>query len=102
MRALAYIAKLLEPAKPTSTDRPASSLRDAQQGCIGSMNFGSTLGGTMGKGRERQIILKTNQRTLVPESGLGESSKRNQSIDENRMFLEGDVLEVAVRDDRWV
>jgi hypothetical protein len=35
------------------------------------MNFGSTLGETMGKGRERQIILKTDQRDILLEMGLG-------------------------------
>jgi len=30
----------------------------------------------MGKGRERQIILKTDQRTLLLELGLGGNSKR--------------------------
>jgi hypothetical protein len=36
-------------------------------------NYGCTLGGTMGKGRERQIILKTDQRTILLELGLGEN-----------------------------
>jgi hypothetical protein len=36
-----------------------------------STNFGSTLGGTMGKGREPQIILKTDQRNVILELGLG-------------------------------
>jgi hypothetical protein len=54
----------------------------------------------MGKGRERQIILKTDQRTLL---GLGGKFQQKSSAwDENRTFLEGDVLEVAIRNGRWV
>jgi hypothetical protein len=34
-------------------------------------NFGASLGGTMGKGREPQIILKKDQRTILLELGLG-------------------------------
>jgi hypothetical protein len=34
-------------------------------------NFGSTLGGSMGKSREPQIILKTDKRTLLLELDLG-------------------------------
>jgi len=30
-------------------------------------NFGSTLGGTMGKGHERQIIMKTDERNVILE-----------------------------------
>jgi hypothetical protein len=49
----------------------------------------------MGKGRERQIILKTDQRTLLLEMGLGGKFQQKSSAwDENRTFLEGDVLEV--------
>jgi hypothetical protein len=51
--------------------------------------------GTMGKGRERQIILKTDQRTVLLEMGLGGKFQQKSSAwDENRTFLEGDVLEV--------
>jgi hypothetical protein len=49
----------------------------------------------MGKGRERQIILKTDQRTLLLEMGLGGKFQQKSSAwDKNRTFLEGDVLEV--------
>jgi hypothetical protein len=49
----------------------------------------------MGKGRERQIILKTDQRTVLLEMGLGGKFQQKSSAwDENRTFLEGDVLEV--------
>jgi hypothetical protein len=40
--------------------------------------YGASLGGTMGKGRETQIILKSDQRTIILELGLGENSKPNQ------------------------
>jgi hypothetical protein len=49
----------------------------------------------MGKGRERQIILKTDQRTVLLEMGLGGKFQQKSSAwDEYRTFLEGDVLEV--------
>jgi hypothetical protein len=60
------------------------------------------LGGFMSK-REPQIILKTDQRTFVLELALGgKFQAKSSGWDENRMFLEGDVLEVAVRNGRWV
>jgi Putative transposase len=68
-----------------------------------SENFGCTLGGTIGKVRERQIILKTDQRKVLLELGLGEKFQAKSSgWDENRTFLEGDVLEITVRNGRWV
>jgi hypothetical protein len=52
----------------------------------------------MGKSREREIILKTDQRNVILELGLGRKFQAKSSgWDENRSFLEGDVLEVAVR-----
>jgi hypothetical protein len=49
----------------------------------------------MGKVRERQIILKTDQRTLLLEMRLGGKFQQKSSAwDENRTFPEGDVLEV--------
>jgi hypothetical protein len=49
----------------------------------------------MGKGRERQIILKTDQRTVLLEMGLGGNSNRNQAHGtRTEPVLEGDVLEV--------
>jgi hypothetical protein len=49
----------------------------------------------MGKDRERQVILKTDQRTVLLEMGLGGKFQQKSSAwDENRTFLEGDVLEV--------
>jgi len=33
----------------------------------------------MGKSREPQIILKTDQRNVILELGLGENSKQNQA-----------------------
>ena len=45
--------------------------------------------------REPQIILKTDQRTLLLELGLGgKFQAKSSGWDENRIFLEGDVLEV--------
>jgi hypothetical protein len=57
----------------------------------------------MGKDRERQVILKTDQRTILLELGLGgKFLSKSSGWDENQIFLEGDVLEVAVRNGRWV
>jgi hypothetical protein len=57
----------------------------------------------MGKVRERQIIVKTDQRTVILELSLGvKFQAKSSGWDENRVFLEGDVLEVAVRNGRWV
>jgi hypothetical protein len=64
---------------------------------------GCTPWGTMGKARERQIILKIDQRTFVFEMGLGGKFQAKASgWDENLTFLEGDDLEVAVRNGWWV
>jgi hypothetical protein len=50
----------------------------------------------MGKDREPQVILKTDQRTVVLELGLGgKFVAKSSGWDENRTFLEGDVLEIA-------
>ena len=52
---------------------------------------------------EPQIILKTDERKLVLELGLGgKFTARSTAWDENRVFLEGDKLEVAVNNGRWV
>jgi hypothetical protein len=57
----------------------------------------------MGKGREPQIILKTDQRKVVLELSLGGKFEAESSgWGENRSFLEGDDLEVAVRNGRRV
>jgi hypothetical protein len=43
----------------------------------------------MGKGRERQIILKTDQRDILLEMGLGgKFQTRSSGWDENRIFFE--------------
>ena len=56
----------------------------------------------MGK-REPQIILKTDERTVVLELGRdGKFAAKSTDWDENRVFLEGDRLEVAVKSGRWV
>jgi hypothetical protein len=52
--------------------------------------------------REPQIILKTDERNIVLELGLGgKISCQVNGLDENRVFLEGDKLEVAVKNGRW-
>jgi hypothetical protein len=52
----------------------------------------------MGKGRERQIILKTDHRTILVELlTCGKCQAKSACCDENRTFLEGDDFEVAVR-----
>jgi hypothetical protein len=53
--------------------------------------------------REPQIILKTDERKLVLELGLGgKFTARSTVWDENRVFLEGDKLVVEVKTGRWV
>jgi hypothetical protein len=57
----------------------------------------------MGKSREPQIILKTDKRAVFLEIRLGGKFQiKSSGWDENRTFLEGDDLEVAVRNGRWV
>ena len=52
----------------------------------------------MGKGGERQIILKTDHRTVLAELlTCRKYQAKSASWDENRTFIEGDDLEVAVR-----
>jgi hypothetical protein len=56
----------------------------------------------MGK-REPQIILKTDERNIRLELGReGKFAAKSTGWDENRVFLEGDKLEVAVTNGRWV
>jgi hypothetical protein len=53
--------------------------------------------------REPQIILKTDERKIHLELGLeGKFAAKSTGWDENRVFLEGDRLEVAVKSGRWV
>jgi hypothetical protein len=57
----------------------------------------------MGKDREPQIILKTDLRNVILELGLGDKFQAKSSgWDENRTFLENDIVEIAVRNGRWV
>jgi hypothetical protein len=57
----------------------------------------------MGKGREPQIILKTDQRNFLLEmGGEGKFTAKSSGWHENRLFLEDDKLEVAVKNGRWV
>jgi hypothetical protein len=50
----------------------------------------------MGKERKRETILKTDQRNLYPQLGLQGNSVKSSGWGENRVLLEGDVLEVSV------
>ena len=53
--------------------------------------------------RAPQIILKTAERKIHLELGLeGKFAAKSTGWDENRVFLEGDKLEVAVNNGRWV
>jgi hypothetical protein len=57
----------------------------------------------MGKGREPQIILKTDQRKIVLKLGArGKFVVKSGSWNENQAFLKGDKLEVAVKSGRLV
>jgi hypothetical protein len=64
-------------------------------------NFGSTPGGTNGQTTRTADHLKTDKRTIFLEMGRGgKFQAKSSGWDENRTFLEGDVLEVAVRNGR--
>jgi hypothetical protein len=53
--------------------------------------------------REPKIILKTDERKIVLELGLEvKFAAKSMGWDENRVFLEGDRLEVEVKSGRWV
>ena len=53
--------------------------------------------------REPQIILKTDERKIHLELGLeGKFAAKSTGWHENRVFLEGDQLEIAVKRGRWV
>ena len=66
------------------------------------MNFETTPRDLMGK-REPQIILKTDERHIHLELGRqGKFAAKSTGWDENQVFLEGDKLEVAVKNSRWV
>jgi hypothetical protein len=56
----------------------------------------------MGK-REPQTILKTDERAIRLELGCEGNSPPNQAVGTKAgFFLQGDKLEVAVKNDRWV
>jgi hypothetical protein len=56
----------------------------------------------MGK-REPQIILKTDERSTVLELARKRKfAAKSTGCDENRVFLEGDTLEIAVKNGRRV
>ena len=53
--------------------------------------------------RQPQIILMTHERTFVLELGLqGKFAAKSTAWDENRVFLDGDKLEIAIKDGRRV
>jgi hypothetical protein len=53
--------------------------------------------------REPQIILRTDERKVVLELGLeGKFAAKSTGRDENRVFLDGDKLEIEVKGGRWV
>ena len=64
--------------------------------------FRTTPRGVVSK-REPQIILKTDERSTVLELPCeGKFVAKSSGLDENRVLLEGDKLEVALVDGRWV
>jgi hypothetical protein len=61
-----------------------------QEQAVTRGNFGCSVGGTMGKTRERQIILKADQRTILLELGLGgKLQAKSSGWDKNRNFPRG-------------
>jgi hypothetical protein len=92
---LASVAVLVVIVVPARADRPVTDAERtrlvaavAPQGCSGG---------------KPQIILKTDRRNVILELGLrGKFQAKSSGWDENRTFLEGDVLEVTVRNGRWV
>jgi hypothetical protein len=53
--------------------------------------------------REPQIILKTDERKVILELGLGgKFAAKSTGWDGNRVFPEGDKLQVEVKFGRWV
>jgi hypothetical protein len=53
--------------------------------------------------RQPQIILKTDERRVILELGLeGKFAAKSTGWNENRVFLEGDKLEIEVKGGRWV
>ena len=53
--------------------------------------------------REPRIIMKTDQRsTVIDLQHRGKFVAKSSGWDEDRIFLEGDKLEVAVKNGRWV
>jgi len=54
------------------------------------------------RGKEQATSLP-DERTILLELGLqGKFAAKSSGWDENRVFLEGDKLEVAVKNGRWV
>jgi hypothetical protein len=56
----------------------------------------------MGKGREPQIILKTDHRNILLEKGReGKFTAKSGGWEENRVLLEDDKLESRSRTAAW-
>jgi hypothetical protein len=84
---------------------PAESLGVGAQVIVGSEvavrrvfarrfgNYGSSLGGTIGKGREPEVILKTDERRIILDLGLERKlTARSSAWDDTKVCLEGDKL----------
>jgi hypothetical protein len=57
----------------------------------------------MGKARERQVILKTDQRNIFLELSLGgKLQAKSGGCDENRMSFEGTLLKLQYLMAAWV
>jgi GAF domain-containing protein len=68
-----------------------------------TVKLGSSVGGSWAKNASRRSSSRTNERNLVLELARGRKFVVNSSSwDENRVFLEDDKLEVAVKNGRWV
>jgi hypothetical protein len=74
----------LQPHPALKIRRAAASLEPRE---TPDRAFGASLVGSMTKGREPQIILKSDQRNLVLELGLGENTKRNQAAGTRTEFF---------------
>ena len=57
----------------------------------------------MGIGRTPEVILKSDERTVILELGTrGKFSAKTSAWDENKVLLERDHLDIKVKDGRWV
>jgi hypothetical protein len=65
-------------------------------------NFGCTPWGTMGKARERQIILKTDQRNILLGMGPEGNSPRSQAVGTRTGSSSGMASSRSAKNGRWV